>query len=203
MKKQFSILSIAAIGTVIALTSCGPTSHVEVAKGVNFSNYKTFGWVNDNTTTAGRADNAIIDNNIKNSISTDLEKEGWQETTQQPDVLVDYNVVVTKGVTQQTEPVYNNFYSGYYYNSWRGRGRMGYYYNPDFFRGYRTYNVPFKTGTLTVNMVDAKTNKLIWQGSAQGDISTTEITSGNVKADVKSIFKKFNLPKINSTASAY
>ena len=59
---------------------------------------------------------------------------------------------------------------------------------------YHTYNVPFKEGTLTVNMVDAKKNKLIWQGWSKGDISSN-ITSRDVKDDVKSIFKKFDLPK--------
>ena len=85
MKKNFSILSL-AIGTVFAFTSCNTTSHVEVAQGVNFNNYKTFGWSDDNgVKKAGRADNDIVDNNIKNSISAELEKKGWQESDQRPD----------------------------------------------------------------------------------------------------------------------
>jgi hypothetical protein len=71
---------------------------------------------------------------------------------------------------------------------------MGYYYNPVFFSGYTTYTVPFKEGTLTVNMVDAKTNKLIWQGYATGDITTKYVTSQQARTDVKSIFNKLNLP---------
>src|ERR1700754_954553 len=107
MKKRLSILSL-AIGTAFALASCGPTSHVEVAQGVNFHNYKTFGWANDNgVKKAGRVNNDIVDNNIKNSISSDLEDKGWQETDQQPDVLLDYNVMVEKGVRKESEPNYN------------------------------------------------------------------------------------------------
>jgi hypothetical protein len=193
MKKQFSILLLALV-TAFAFTSCGTTSHVEVAKGVNFNNYKTFGWATDKgVKKSGRANNDIVDNNIKNSISAELEKKGWQETDQQPDVLLDYNVTVEKGVRQATDPVYNYPYSGYFYNSWRGR--RGYYYNPGFFAGYHTYNVPFKEGTLTVNMVDAKTNKLIWQGWAKGDITTKYVTTKEAETDVKSIFKKLNLPQ--------
>jgi hypothetical protein len=195
MKKYLSILSI-SIGTVFAFTSCSPTTHIEVAQGVNFSNYKTFGWANDSLNKDGRSDNGIVDNNIKNSVAAELEKKGWQETDQQPDVLLDYNVTVEKGVRKVTDPVYSYPYSGYYYNSWRHR--MGYYYNPGFFRTYHTYNVPFKEGTLTVNMLDANTNKLLWQGSAVGDISSKYVTTDEAKTDVKSIFKKFNLPKTNS-----
>lgn len=97
MRNSLSI-SILAIAFVLVFTGCSTTSHVEVAQGVNFSKYKTFGWANDSgAKKAGRADNDIVDNNIKNSISAELVKRGWQETGQQPDVLLDYNVMVEKG----------------------------------------------------------------------------------------------------------
>ena len=196
MKRHFSILSLAA-GVMFVLAGCHTSSHVEAAEGVNFNNYKTFGWVNDNgVKKSGRADNGIVDNNIKNSISTELERKGWQEADQHPDVLLDYNVVVEKAVKKETEPVYTSPYSSYYFNHWRHR--LGYYYDPGFFMGYRTYNVPFKEGTLTVNMVDPKNNKLIWQGWSTGDITSKNVTSKEAKEDVKSIFKKFELPNINS-----
>lgn len=197
MKKHFSILALAT-GIVFGFTGCSTTSHVEVAQGVNFNSYKTFGWANDNgVKKSARADNDIVDNNIKNSISADLEKKGWRETDQQPDVLLDYNVMVEKGVRRETEPVYGYPYSGYYYNHWRHR--MGYYYDPGFFRSYHTYNVPFKEGTLTVNMIDSKTNKLIWQGWSKGDITSKTVSTKEAQEDVKSIFKKFNLPVTNNS----
>jgi hypothetical protein len=114
MKKNFSIFAM-TIAAVVAFSSCSTASHVEEAQGVNFSNYKTFGWANDNgVKKSGRADNEIVDNNIKNSISMELEKKGWQETDQHPDVLLDYNVMVEKGVKKETEPVYGYPYTGYY-----------------------------------------------------------------------------------------
>ena len=193
MKKNVPIITL-AIAAVFVFTNCSTTSQVEVAKGINFHNYKTFGWVNDNgVKKSGRVDNDIVDNNIKNSIGSELEKNGWEETDQQPDVLLDYNVMVEQGLRKETEPVYSYPYSGYYYNSWRRR--IGYYYNPTFFSGYRSYNVPFKEGTLTVNMVDAKTNKLIWQGWAKGEVTNKTVSSKEAEVDVKSIFKKLNLPK--------
>ncbi|HTF27260.1 MAG TPA: DUF4136 domain-containing protein [Flavitalea sp.] len=193
MKKYFSLLSLATI-TALILSGCGTASHVEVAQGINFNNYKTFGWANDNgMKKSGRADNDIIDNNIKNSVSTQLEKKRWQETDQKPDVLLDYNVTVHKGVKRESEPVYSYPYTGYFYSPWRHR--MAYYYNPGFFRGYHSYNVPFKEGTLTVNMIDANNNKLIWQGCATGDITSRSITSKEAQTDVKSIFRKLNLPE--------
>jgi hypothetical protein len=192
MKKYFFFLSIALVSAA-AFTSCGPTTHIEVAQNVNFSNYKTFAWANDSgVNTANRANNDIVDNNIKNAVSAELTSKGWRETTQNPDVLLNYNVTVQKGKKKVSQPNYSYPYSGYFYRPFR-RG-MGYYYNPGFFSGYTTYTVPIKEGTLTVNMVDTKTNKLVWQGYATGDITTKYVTSQQAVTDVKSIFKKLNLP---------
>ena len=196
MKKYFSILP-AAVAVAFLLTSCSATTHFETAAGVNFSNYKTFGWANVNgEKKEDIADNDIVDNNIKNAITTQLENKGWRETTQNPDVILDYNVMVEKKVARESEPVYSYPYTHYYYNGLRNR--RGYMYYPNDLVGYHTYNVPFKQGTLTVNMVDAKTNKLIWQGTAQGDVSSKTVTTSEMQTDVASIFKKFDLPKTNS-----
>ena len=54
--------------------------------------------------------------------------------------------------------------------------------------------MPFKEGELSVNMIDAKTNKLIWQGWAQGEINSKNVTTKDVTAQVKSIFRKFDYP---------
>jgi hypothetical protein len=193
MKNLRSIFPL-AIGAVFTLASCTASSHIEVAQGVNFSNYKTFAWANDNgVKKSGRVDNEIVDNNIKNAIGAELEKKGWQETEQQPDVVLDYTIAVDKGVRKESEPVYSYPYSGSFYSGLRHR--RVFYYNPGYFRGYRTYNIPFTEGTLTINMTDAKNNKLIWQGWSTGDLASKNVTTKDVKDDVKSIFKKFNFPK--------
>ena len=200
MKKLFVVLSV-AVASALFFASCSVSTHIETAAGVNFSNYKTFGWANGSgEIVEDSADNDIVDNNIKNAISKQLESKGWKETNQNPDVILDYNVMVEKGVRQASQPVYNyplynyNYpFTHYYYNSWRHR--MGYMYYPSDLMRYHTYNVPFKEGTLTVNMIDAKTNKLIWQGSAKGDVSSKTVTTQEMATDVKSIFNKYNFPK--------
>lgn len=58
--------------------------------------------------------------------------------------------------------------------------------------GNRTSNIAIRKGILTINMTDAKTNKLIWQGWAEDEINNRNITSKQAAADVKSIIKKIN-----------
>jgi Domain of unknown function (DUF4136) len=175
----------------IAFASCNVTSHTEKAAGVDFSQYKTFSWISPaNSKIADRADNDIVDNNIKNSISAELEKKGWVETDSDPDVLLDYTVAVEKGARRETDPVYMSPYTQYVY----GRRHVYTVWYPSLLMGYHSYNVPFKEGELTINMFDAKAHRLIWQGWAKGDIDNGKITTKDATADVKSIFKKFSYP---------
>jgi len=196
MKNYYPGLLVAIVSALF-FTSCSVATHVETAAGVNFDNYKTFGWANVNEERKkDNAGNDIVDDNIKNAISKQLEDRGWKETTQNPDVILDYCVMVEKKNNRVSKPVYSYPYTQYYYNGWRRR--RGYMYYPNDLLGYRTYNIPFKQGTLTVNMVDAKTNKLIWQGSARSEVSNKTVTSGEMQTDVMSIFKKFLVPRTNS-----
>lgn len=191
MKHSFIKPLLAVLVAGLAFTGCSITSHTEKAAGVDFSRYRTFSWANsENTRKTDRADNDIVDNNIKNSVSAELEKKGWVETDNNPDVLLDYTIAVKKGVTRETAPVYSAPFPRYMY------GRRGAYsiWYPSMLMGYRKYNVPFRVGELTVSMFDSKGTRLIWQGWAKGDLNSGNITTRETTAQVKSIFKKFKYP---------
>jgi len=191
MKYSFIKSTLIVAAAALTFTACNVTSHTEKATGINFSNYKTFAWAGTgDTKKTDRADNDIIDNNIKNSVSQELVKKGWSETDNNPDVLLDYTIAVKHGIKHESTPVYSYPYTQYLY----GRRRVYSLWYPSTLIGVRSENVPFKEGELSVNMVDAKTNKLIWQGWAQGEINNKHVTTKDVTAQVKSIFRKFDYP---------
>lgn len=191
MKHSFIKSALVLATGALIVAGCNVTSHTEKATGINFSNYKTFAWANTgNTKMTDRTDNDIIDNNIKNSVSRELEKKGWTEAEKNPDVLIDYTVAVKKAVKRESDPVYSYPYTPYLW----GRRRVYSIWYPSTLMGYHSYNVPFKEGELTVNMIDAKTNKLIWQGWAKGEVDSKNVTTKEATAQVKSIFKKFEYP---------
>jgi hypothetical protein len=85
MKQSFNKSALVATAVAVSFAGCNVTSHTEKATGVNFSNYKTFAWTgNSNAKKADRVDNDIIDNNIKNSVSEELEKRGGEKLTTIP-----------------------------------------------------------------------------------------------------------------------
>lgn len=174
----------------VVFTGCSVTSRTEKANGVSFSQYKTFGWKDAVAKKSDRMNSDIVDNNIKNAVSQELEKKGWKETDANPDVLLDYSVAVKRDIKRESDPVYLNPYTPFLYGR-RGMYRLWY---PSALMGYHTYNVPFTEGELNINMVDAKTDQLIWQGWAKGEINNRQITSKEAAARVKSIFRKFDYP---------
>lgn len=185
---------IMAAATTIIFMGCNVTSHTETAAGVDFSKYKTFSWApHESGQNVNREDNDIVDNNIKNGIAKELAAKGWVENNSNPDVLLSYNIMVEHGMKHETQPMYTYPHTQFLYG---GRGRVYSFWYPSTLMGYRSYNVPFKYGELTVNMIDAKSKKLVWQGWAKGDINTAKLTSQEVEQEVKSIFRKFKYPAL-------
>lgn len=191
MKNSLIKSMIFFVAVAFTITGCSVTSHTAQMSGINFNDYKTFAWVSTTKNDkSDRANNDIIDNNIKNSVTKELTNRGWVEDQAGPDVLMDYTIAVRHGRRVEDAPVYSYPFSRYVYR----RGRIYSLWFPSSLMGMRSVDVPFREGELTVNMIDAKTNKLIWQGWATGDLNDRQFTNKDVNKQVKSIFKKFNYP---------
>jgi Domain of unknown function (DUF4136) len=80
--------------------SCSSPAYVEKDSSANLSNYKTYMWVDvkaSETDASSRA-TAFADLSVHNSVNAELSKWGWQEATDNPDVLVSYDVLVERNV---------------------------------------------------------------------------------------------------------
>ncbi|HEV8271127.1 MAG TPA: DUF4136 domain-containing protein [Chitinophagaceae bacterium] len=186
--KKISIAGMFVCAAAI-IYSCSSPAYVEKDSSANLSHYKTYMWVD---VKAGENDassraTAFADVSVHNSVNAELSKWGWQEVTDKPDVLVSYDVLVERNVESQSDPVYSQPYSRFYYNPYTRRWSTIYY--PSQFLGYQQYQVPVREATITISMMDAGTDKRIWQGW------TTERLSGglsdlDVKKSVRNIFKE-------------
>jgi hypothetical protein len=61
--------------------------------------------------------------------------------------------------------------------------------------GQDSYDVPYKSGTITINIVDNQSQKLVWQGWAETEVTKKRIEKDDMNRIVKSIFKKLDLAK--------
>jgi len=190
--KTLSYICTALIAA-FAIASCSTPVHVEKDETVDLRNYKTYMWVdtryneNDNSTRPS----SYGDITVRNASNAALQKAGWTEVSNNPDILVSYDVLVQNTTTRRSDPVYTQSYTRSYYNP-RLR-RWGTIYYPSQFLGYNNYEVPVKEGTVSITMTDANTDKIVWQGWTIEELNYTRITTEEIAASVQNIFSKFDV----------
>lgn len=178
---------------VLLIVGCGPAAYIEKDHAFNFSNYKTFAWVDKEAGNSESGNNDIAETNIRSAVSQELTKAGWSETKRRPDILLSYDLLVERSTVQNNDPVYSQPYSRTFYSPYYRRYFIVNY--PSQFVGYDRSERTIKEGTITVNMIDAGSGKTIWQGWATDEVSNRNISSKEIDAAVRSIFRKADLAK--------
>jgi|KBSSwiStaDraftv2_1062776.scaffolds.fasta_scaffold355797_2 hypothetical protein len=181
---------------VFLLASCGSTAHIEKDDNADFTRYKSFAWVDKDG--EGRNDrnknNDLTELRIREAVNKELEKSaGWKEVKNRPDVLLTYDVLVEKGIKQTSNPVYSRPSSRLVYNPYTRRYTTIYY--PSELMGYERDERGIKEGTITISMIDTRTDKTVWQGWTTDEVNSKNLTAKEIQNSVKSIFKKFDVAK--------
>jgi hypothetical protein len=118
---------------------------------VDFSKYKTFDLLNG----AKSNISSINQDRIYNSVKAEMQGKGFTQDTKQPDLKVN----ITAIVRNEQEVSSNTNYYGY------GGAARPYYWGTGMSSSYTTYDVEhYKSGSLIIDVVDASTDKLVWQG---------------------------------------
>ena len=173
---------------VIFLWGCSSAVHIEKDETANFKRYHTFAWIKDDQ--KEQKINSIVEQSLQSAVNKELEKAGWRETKNNPDVLLSYDVLVEKTLKDQSNPVYSQPYTRLYFNPYTRR--YGTIYFPSQFMGYDNNQYEAREGTLTISMMDTHTDKTVWQGWTTDELSGGRMTSKDVQSSVKSIFRKFD-----------
>ncbi|GAB3541923.1 DUF4136 domain-containing protein [Spirosoma fluminis] len=190
MKRILVIASLLAI-----IYSCAPRVVVDSNSRVNFSKYKTFAWM-DSDVKAGQNPlyySQLATENVENTMSKVLTDKGLKQVNSRPDLIVGYHFFVedkTRTVSTPNSP---------YYGPYLGWGRWGYGgWGPGWWGwGSQQYTQEqYKAGTLVVDMVDARTRKLVWRGSVQNAVGDPARIAAQLSKEAERIVEKF--PERNS-----
>lgn len=177
------------------ITGCGVQSYVDKDPSVNLDNYRTYAWIGDKN--GRKKDNKpykdFQETYLTDLISQHLEKNGFVKAKSNPDVLIDYDVMIENAVRENSQPVYSRSFVRYFYNPYTGRVNSMYY--PSRYMGNNVYDVPYKSGTITINIVDNDSKKLVWQGWAETELTKKRIAKDDMNRIVKSIFRKLDVAK--------
>lgn len=192
---------------LLVLASCGLYTEVSISvdKGVDLTKYKTFAWLPDKMDTNNTPyNNAIIRDNLKNYFGQSFAERGYTAKHNAPDVLL--QIVITNKKREQAI-VYSSHPEEYYYNTYYYRSRYYspyvyeyYYENAEFYcygNGDCLQTIEYMEGSITLNVIDRKLNKLVWSGTAKGDIYDASYIHKDIHPAVKRIMKEFPIREID------
>jgi hypothetical protein len=154
-------LKIAALTILLVAASSLAFAKVRVDFDPNcdFSKYRTFMWLERPQT-----EDPFMADRIVDAVNLQLRVRGLQEVTSNADLEVR-----ASSVTREV-PIYNTYYNGFGgwgYPGW-GWGWGWGYGGPT----WATTTVDFELeATTTVALIDSDTEKAVWKGVSQGDIS--------------------------------
>ncbi|MDR7369655.1 DUF4136 domain-containing protein [Flavobacterium aquidurense] len=181
-RKNLRIIPFFLLGL---LYSCSPTVKVtnDYDHGVNFSEFKTF-TIYDLRAQEGQVNQLNVDR-VAKAIRAEMTAKGFTETTSNPDLKVNA-VSILKNKTQVTANSNYYGYGGMYrpYGYWGGGGMMS---------GSTTFNTyDYVDGSLIIDIVSTKTDKLVWQGIGNAEIdSKPDNPEEFIKGAIKKILEGF------------
>ncbi|WP_343696272.1 DUF4136 domain-containing protein [Flavobacterium sp.] len=181
-RTNLRILPILVLGLIY---SCSPTVKVttDYDHSANFSEYKTFA-VYDLKAQEGQVNQLNVDR-VTKAIRAEMIAKGFTESSN-PDLKVNA-VSILKNKTQVTAD--SNFYGygGMYrpYGYWGGGAMMG--------GANTTFNTyDYVDGSLIIDIVSIKTQKLVWQGIGNAQIdSKPDNPEEFINSSIKKILEGF------------
>lgn len=150
------IASATALAALVATPMFAASIKTDYDHDANFRAYHTFSFYKVQSA------DPLYEQRIKDEITADLTKAGWQMVPTGGDVTIS----AIGGV--HTKQEYDTFYDGLGGGGWGWRrwGGWGGGWGDE-----QTTVTQVPVGTLMIDMFDSSTHQLIWRGSSQDDIS--------------------------------
>ena len=202
MNKIKIIGFLALVGTVIILTECRiyNKAYSDYDRTTDFSRYRTFAWLPDRDTSNTTFNNQIIRNNTLNYFTHCMGERGLQAELDSPDVLLQLVVHSLPKQLTITSAVYQGSPAGGRYNPYYYPHPNNFYYHSPFFYSntrYVTERYDYAESTITLNVFDRRLNRLVWTGSARGDLYDPAYMADNLHPAVYRILKSFPIKPLH------
>ncbi|SDL05445.1 protein of unknown function [Salinimicrobium catena] len=189
--KTYSILFLMLS---IVLVSCGPKVNTNKKTAKDLDSFSSYAFLpNQDTIKTTAFDNRYVNEVVIDEINENMQDQDYRLDRNQPDLLVYYHLMMDEEVAVNATPVYTNY--SYY--------RPGYYVGP-YYRNYAYNNyftipriagtaieqIPYKEGTIVIDLIDRRTNEIIWRGRAN-DVVTPNNLEEELRQYVNAIFEAF------------
>lgn len=184
VKLYLASVCIFAVTTLLTACSSTPNTYSNTAPGTDFSTIKTYGFL-DKLATDRAAYQSLETNFLKVAVAQQLDKRGLVYDPANPDVLLNFYIHSKEKIRSRQTPSMSGGYYSYRRSYYDGFGYGG--------MAYETRIEQYTEGTLTIDMIDARERKLLWEGTVSGRITKNDIKNleGLVDRSVADIFDRF------------
>jgi hypothetical protein len=174
-----------ALFLIVFMGACsgGIQTSSTTTKGAELKNYKTYAWVKPgDADDASRKDDKLFSGLIVESANKELQKKGFKLDAEHPQAVFSFDTRVEERV-DYTQNAYQTVGPGY--------GGPGYYgaYSAPVHGGQFVAHETVK-GMLFIEMYDTKTQKLLWSGWAEEEITHKNDVEADIKTAIKHIFMR-------------
>lgn len=170
------ITGLIAILLVGFLSACAPSTALvktDYDKDADFSKFKTFYWseeIDNNKEGHPILNNTLVTKRIKTAIISEMEGRGYVLSPENPDLLVNFHIVVEEKTEYRSVP------------------SMGYrYWWRDDVRPHK-----YNEGTLIIDLVDHDEKQLVWQGYSSGILrDKAQAVESKIRESISLIFQQY------------
>ena len=168
MKVIAKILTLA--GSLMLLAGCAsqPNAFANADPAADFSQYQTYAYF-DTLSTDKQQYQSMESNFLKVAVAQEFDKRGLVYDPANPQLRVNFYINTEEKIKSRSVPTMGGYYSyrDPFYDPWMGYGGVG--------GGYETRIDQYTEGTLSIDVVDTATKKLIWEGSVFGRITKKDV----------------------------
>jgi len=195
MKKWIRWSLLAFFALLVSGCASTPNTFSNADPSVDFSQYKTFGYFSTLST-----DNAqyqsLVSNFLKVAVAQELVVRGLDHDEENPDLRVNFYINTKDKIKTRSVPTAAGGYYDYrdpFYDPWGGYSGMGV--------TYETRVDQYTEGTLNIDVVDSKTNKLVWEGSVVGRLTEKDVRNMEQTVDEAVAEVMVNFPILGGGAN--
>ncbi len=187
--RGFRIFTVAGALMLLAVTTAfGMSTKSDYEKNFDFSQLRTFAFKTDRASNDPLSTNTLEAGRIQNALAAQLEANGFSQAQQNPDFIVAFY----SRSKQKTQVESSGFGPGFGFGRGFGWGygvpfreRWRYGFGPDIWTSNYTQ------GCVMADVIDAKTNEVVWRGVATDTISGIDQSEKQTDQAAKDLVKKF------------
>ena len=161
MRKLIPVLMTSLVVAVLSACASGPRIRTDQDPSASFSMYRTYNFASElGTDRAGYS--TLVTADFKRAVSREMETRGYR-LADNPDLLVNFFTSVRDATSVQSTPTIVGV--DYY------RYRNGLYVAWPLY-GNDVSTTRYRIGTASIDIVDAARKQLVWEGTAEGRLSS-------------------------------